>query len=124
MTFFLELFSYQHPSGVLVEQKMNLQLLFSPDQVGIKTDRTFGSSRRNWGYQSRSSEATLKQHIPSESSSGNPGVSAAELPAIVGKNRDGNLNAATSIPPATSSNLQETLVGNAGNDDGVGSYAL
>ncbi|KAJ9702355.1 hypothetical protein PVL29_004203 [Vitis rotundifolia] len=113
------------PSGVLVEQNMNHRVLFSPDQVGFKTDKTFGSSRRNRGNQfSRSSEATLKQHAPSESSSGNPCLSVVDLPAVVGKNHDGHLVAATSMPSTTSSNPQETMVGNAGNDDDVGTFSL
>ncbi|CBI20887.3 unnamed protein product, partial [Vitis vinifera] len=113
------------PSGVLVEQNMNHQVLFSPDQVGFKTDKTFGSSRRNRGNQfSRSLEATLKQHAPSESSSGNPCLSVVDLPAVVGKNHDGHLVAATSMPSNTSSNPQDTMVGNAGNDDDVGTFSL
>lgn len=113
------------PSGVLVEQNMSHQVLFSPDQVGFKTDKTFGSSRRNRGNQfSRSLEATLKQHAPSESSSGNPCLSVVDLPAVVGKNHDGHLVAATSMPSNTSSNPQDTMVGNAGNDDDVGTFSL
>lgn len=115
----------QIPSGVLVEQNMSHQVLFSPDQVGFKTDKTFGSSRRNRGNQfSRSLEATLKQHAPSESSSGNPCLSVVDLPAVVGKNHDGHLVAATSMPSNTSSNPQDTMVGNAGNDDDVGTFSL
>ena len=102
---------------------MNHQVLFSPDQVGFKSDRTFGSNRRNQGNQfSRSLEDILKACAPSESSSGNSYLS--NFPAVVGKNHDGHLAAATSMPSATSSNPQETMVGIAGNDDNVGPFIL
>lgn len=105
---------------MLVECNMNHQVLFSPDQVGFKTDRTFCSSRRNQGNQaSRSSDATVKACAPSESSSGNSCL--CDLPAIVGKNHGGHLAAAISLPSATSSHPQETM---GGNDDNAASFNL
>lgn len=37
----------QQPSGVLVEHDMNDQMLYSPDQVGLKSGRVLSLSARN-----------------------------------------------------------------------------
>lgn len=110
----------QQPSGVLVEQKMNDLLFFSPDRLGIKSNRVTSSSARNLGSQyTRRLEAASSQVAISESSSKNPCLSALSPSTAYRKKGGNHLVATTSIQSDRSSAPLEIIIPNSGKTDGA-----
>lgn len=109
----------QQHSGVLVEDNMNELLLFSPDQVGFKSDRAFYPSSRTPRNLYRKILGTLsEQASASESSSGNPCIVVGS-PIVCGKNSESNLVAATSVQAIPSSAPSDNMVDNTENGAGI-----
>lgn len=72
----------QQASGILVEHNTNDLLLYSPNQIQFKSNRTHSSSARtSKTLNNENSEATLNQCIPSKSLCRNP-CASEDSPSI------------------------------------------
>ncbi|GKV03397.1 hypothetical protein SLEP1_g15705 [Rubroshorea leprosula] len=115
----------QQPSGILVEHNVNDLLLFSPDQGGLKVDRTFASSAQTPKNQlSKISGVVTNQAYASENSSDNPClvVCSPTVKTMIGPS---HLVAVTSSQCTSSSSAPlESSVVNVGNDTVTENYNI
>ncbi|OMO91035.1 hypothetical protein COLO4_18691 [Corchorus olitorius] len=105
----------QRPSAVLVEHNINDVLLFSPDQVGLKGDRTLlSSSTRTPRNQYRKSFGAISsQGFASECLPGNTCI-VVSSPTLKIKNSEGQSIAVTAVQCTNSSATVENLIDNGG----------
>ena len=118
LSLFYSVYQVQQPSGVLVEHDMNDLLLYSPDQVGFKSDTVLGSSARTpKNLSNRRLEAVPNQSIPSKLSSENPCSSVNSL-CVRAKEHEKLSVAVTCLPSVFSSAAGENLGEQTGNGGG------
>ncbi|KAJ4842978.1 hypothetical protein Tsubulata_017448 [Turnera subulata] len=112
----------QRPSGVLHDEDKRDALLFSPDQVGFKSDRAFGPSARTPRNLYRKILGTLSDQALAEASLGNSCI-AVSSPTVYRKN-DNHSITGTSVPSVPSSAHKERLADNTGNDAAVENFGI
>ncbi|XP_054795020.1 transcription factor MYB3R-1-like [Prosopis cineraria] len=104
--------SVQQPSGVLIEHDMNDLLLYSPNQLCFKPDKSHCSSAKtSKNLNNRSLEAALNNSISS-----NP-CSSDSSPSVLEKNHDVSSFPVTCVP-------SENLGDHPGNDAGFDTFSI
>ncbi|KAE9586500.1 putative transcription factor MYB-HB-like family [Lupinus albus] len=108
----------QQPSGVLVEHDINDRLLYSPNQVGFKSDNILGSSARSpEKLDNKSLEEAPNQSIPLKLSSENP-CSNVNSPYVHAKEHERLSVAVTCVQSVCSSTPGENSGYQTRNDGG------
>ncbi|KAJ6674099.1 MYB PROTEIN-RELATED [Salix viminalis] len=114
--------SVQQSSGALCEENTN-DLLFSPDQLGFKTDRAFAPSARTPRNLYRKILGTLSELASgSESPFGNPCMIFS--PTICKKNHENHVIESTSVQSIPSPAPSENMPDNSGNNGGNGNFGI
>ncbi|KAJ6373028.1 hypothetical protein OIU76_027377 [Salix suchowensis] len=114
--------SVQQSSGALCEENTN-DLLFSPDQLGFKTDRAFAPSARTPRNLYRKILGTLSELASgSESPFGNPCMIFS--PTICKKNHENHIIESTSAQSIPSPAPSENMPDNSGNNGGNGNFGI
>ncbi|KAJ6732450.1 TRANSCRIPTION REPRESSOR MYB5 [Salix purpurea] len=109
-------------SGALCEENTN-DLLFSPDQLGFKTDRAFAPSARTPRNLYRKILGTLSELASgSESQFGNPCMIFS--PTICKKNHENHIIESTSAQSIPSPAPSENMPDNSGNNGGNGNFGI
>lgn len=109
----------QQLSGVLVEHDINDQLLYSPDQVGSKSDRVMGSSAGTpKKLDNKSLVEAPNQCLPSKLSSENP-CSGVKSRCVRAKEHEGLSVAVTCVQSVSSSVPGENSGDKTRNDGGL-----
>ncbi|KAJ6354545.1 hypothetical protein OIU77_005202 [Salix suchowensis] len=114
--------SVQQSSGALCEENTN-DLLFSPDQLGFKTDRAFAPSARTPRNLYRKILGTLSELASgSESPFGNPCMIFS--PTICKKTHENHIIESTSAQSIPSPAPSENMPDNSGNNGGNGNFGI
>ncbi|XVE97548.1 hypothetical protein REPUB_Repub03eG0028800 [Reevesia pubescens] len=115
----------QRPSAVLVDHNLNDLLLFSPDHIGLKADRSLlsSSTRTPRNQYHKSFGAISNQGFASECLSGNACI-VVSSPTLKIKNSEGHSIAVTTVQNTNSSATLENLVDIAGTDTAIENYNI
>ncbi|XP_044463925.1 transcription factor MYB3R-1 [Mangifera indica] len=107
----------KQPAGVLVEHNVN-DLLFSPDQTGLKAERSLATAARTPRNQYFKSFGANQGAAPEQS----PAIACS--PAISKNNNGGNSSGIKTVRPIPSLAPPGSTVLNAGSDVGIDNYNI